>query len=45
MDAVLAPLVVLGALAGIRLAKRMNQVLFDRIVIVLTIAGAVYLLF
>ncbi|WP_314426079.1 sulfite exporter TauE/SafE family protein [uncultured Microbacterium sp.] len=45
MDAVLAPLVVLGALAGIRLAKRMDQVLFDRIVIALTIAGAVYLLF
>ena len=45
MDAVLAPLVVIGALVGIRLAKRMNQVLFDRIVIVLTIAGAVYLLF
>ena len=45
MDAVLAPLVVLGALGGIRLARRMNQVLFDRIVIVLTIAGAVYLLF
>jgi uncharacterized membrane protein YfcA len=45
MDAVLAPLVVLGALGGIRLAKRMNQVLFDRIVIALTIAGAVYLLF
>ena len=45
MDAVLAPLVVIGALAGIRLAKRMDQRLFDRIVIVLTVVGAVYLLF
>lgn len=45
MDAALAPLVVLGALAGIRLAKRMDQRLFDRIVIVLTVLGAVYLLF
>lgn len=45
MDAVLAPLVVIGALAGIRLAKRMDQTLFDRIVIALTIVGAVYLLF
>jgi uncharacterized membrane protein YfcA len=45
MDAVLAPLVVIGALGGIRLAKRMNQALFDRIVIALTIVGAVYLLF
>ncbi|NKF30678.1 sulfite exporter TauE/SafE family protein, partial [Pseudomonas sp. BGM005] len=42
---VLAPLVVIGALGGIRLAKRMNQALFDRIVIALTIVGAVYLLF
>ncbi|KJQ55204.1 sulfite exporter TauE/SafE family protein [Microbacterium sp. SA39] len=45
MDAVLAPLVVIGALAGLRLAKRLDQRLFDRIVIVLTVAGAVYLLF
>ncbi len=45
MDAVLAPLVVIGALAGIRLAKRIDQTLFDRIVIALTIVGAVYLLF
>lgn len=45
MDAVLAPLVVVGALAGIRLAKLMDQRLFDRIVIVLTVVGAVYLLF
>ncbi|MFK3677759.1 sulfite exporter TauE/SafE family protein [Microbacterium sp. NPDC090218] len=44
MDAVLAPLVVVGALLGLRLARRMNQRMFDRIVIVLTILGAVYLL-
>ncbi|BDZ40270.1 sulfite exporter TauE/SafE family protein [Microbacterium suwonense] len=45
MDLVLAPLVVIGALIGIRLAKRMPQQLFDRLVIVLTVLGAVYLLF
>ncbi|KNY05800.1 sulfite exporter TauE/SafE family protein [Microbacterium sp. GCS4] len=45
MDAVLAPLVVIGALVGIAVAKRLDQRLFDRIVIVLTIAGAIYLLF
>jgi uncharacterized membrane protein YfcA len=45
MDAVLAPLVVIGALTGMRVARRMNQRVFDRIVIGLTILGAVYLLF
>ncbi|QNA93748.1 sulfite exporter TauE/SafE family protein [Microbacterium sp. Se63.02b] len=44
MDAVLAPLVVIGALLGLRVAQRMNQRVFDRIVIVLTILGALYLL-
>jgi len=44
MDAVLAPLVVVGALLGLRVARRMNQRVFDRIVIALTIVGAVYLL-
>jgi uncharacterized membrane protein YfcA len=44
MDAVLAPLVVVGALAGLQVARRMNQRVFDRIVIALTIVGAVYLL-
>lgn len=44
MDAVLAPLVIGGALVGLRLARRMNQRLFDRIVITLTILGALYLL-
>lgn len=45
MDAVLAPLVVAGALLGLWVARKMNQRVFDRIVIVLTIVGAVYLLF
>uniref|UniRef100_UPI0028F173DD sulfite exporter TauE/SafE family protein n=1 Tax=uncultured Microbacterium sp. TaxID=191216 RepID=UPI0028F173DD len=35
-DAILAPLVVLGALLGLRVARRLDQRLFDRIVIVLT---------
>lgn len=43
-DAILAPLVVLGALLGLRVARRLDQRLFDRVVIVLTILGAVYLL-
>lgn len=45
MDAALVPLVVVGALLGIRLARRMKQHVFDRIVIGLTIVGATYLLF
>jgi uncharacterized membrane protein YfcA len=45
MDAVLIPLVVVGALVGIRIARRMKQQVFDWIVIALTIVGAVYLLF
>ncbi|WP_194420729.1 sulfite exporter TauE/SafE family protein [Microbacterium abyssi] len=45
MDAVLVPLVVAGAFAGLWLARRMKQQVFDRIVIGLTIVGAVYLLF
>ncbi|WP_144793255.1 sulfite exporter TauE/SafE family protein [Microbacterium paludicola] len=45
MDATLVPLVVVGAFAGLRLARRMKQQVFDRIVIGLTIVGAVYLLF
>jgi uncharacterized protein len=45
MDAALAPLVVIGALIGLAVAKRLDQRLFDRIVIVLTVLGAVYLLF
>lgn len=45
LDLTLAPMVVIGALIGIRLVRRMPQQLFDRLVIILTIAGAVYLLF
>ncbi|WP_246159934.1 sulfite exporter TauE/SafE family protein [Microbacterium rhizomatis] len=45
LDLVLVPAVVAGALLGRWLAQRLNQVLFDRIVITLTIVGAVYLLF
>ena len=45
MDLALAPLVVVGALVGLRLTRRMNQRVFDRIVIALTVVGAVYLLF
>lgn len=45
MDLVLAPLVVAGALVGLRIARRIPQQLFDRLVIVLTVAGSVYLLF
>lgn len=44
MDLMLAPLVVAGALVGLRIAKRIPQQLFDRLVIVLTIVGAAYLL-
>lgn len=43
VDLVLIPAVVGGALIGRRLASRLNQVLFERIIIVLTIVGAVYL--
>lgn len=45
MDALLVPLVLVGALAGLALARRMRQVVFDRIVIALTVIGAIYLLF
>lgn len=45
LDAVLAPLVMIGALIGLAVAKRLDQRLFDRIVIVLTVVGALYLLF
>ncbi|MGF3056244.1 sulfite exporter TauE/SafE family protein [Microbacterium sp. YY-01] len=44
MDAVLAPGVVIGALIGLAVASRINQQLFDRIVIVLTVVGSLYLL-
>lgn len=44
MDAIVAPLVVVGALVGLRIASRINQLVFDRIVIALTIAGSLALL-
>ena len=44
LDAVLIPLVVVGALLGRWMIPRIHQVLFDRIVLVLTIVGAAYLL-
>lgn len=42
---ILAPLVVVSALVGLRVAKRMPQALFEQIVITLTVLGAAYLLF
>lgn len=44
LNAVLVPAVVVGALAGRALVTTMDQALFDRLVIVLTVIGAVYLL-
>ncbi|AZS38402.1 hypothetical protein CVS47_03059 [Microbacterium lemovicicum] len=44
VDLVLAPAVVVGALCGRWLASRLNQRLFERLVIVFTVVGAVYLL-
>ena len=45
VNAVLAPAVVVGALAGRALVSAMNQTLFDRLIILLTVVGALYLLF
>ena len=44
IDLVLAPLVVAGALFGRWWANRLDQKLFDRIVIVVTVVGALYLI-
>jgi uncharacterized protein len=44
LDLVLIPAVVAGALVGRRLARRINQQLFERLVIGLTIVSAAYLL-
>lgn len=44
LDLVLVPLVVGGALFGLWFADRIDQVLFERLVIVFTVVGAVYLL-
>jgi uncharacterized membrane protein YfcA len=43
LDLLLAPVVVVGALIGRRLAQRIDQQLFDRLVIALTILSATYL--
>ncbi|WES63261.1 sulfite exporter TauE/SafE family protein [Microbacter sp. GSS18] len=45
LDLVLVPLVVGGALLGRWIADRIDQKLFERLVIVFTLVGAVYLLF
>ena len=44
LDLVLVPAVVGGALFGLWFADRLDQVLFERLVIVFTVVGAVYLL-
>lgn len=44
MDLVLVPFVVLGAFLGRAIAKRLSQKAFELVVIVLSIAGAAYLL-
>lgn len=44
LDLLLAPAVVIGALAGRPLARRIDQMLFDRLVLALTVLSAAYLL-
>lgn len=44
LDAILAPLVIAGTLLGRWIANRIDQQLFERLVIVLTLVGALYLL-
>jgi uncharacterized membrane protein YfcA len=44
LDLVLVPGVVVGALAGRRLAPHIPQALFDRLIIALTVVAAGYLL-
>jgi uncharacterized membrane protein YfcA len=43
LDLLLAPAVIVGALVGRRLARQINQTLFDRLVLTLTIISATYL--
>ena len=45
IDLILAPVVIVAALLGRWIAGRISQQLFERIVIALTVVGAVYLLF
>ncbi|MEE6294808.1 sulfite exporter TauE/SafE family protein [Georgenia wangjunii] len=44
LDAVLAPAVVVGALVGRRIARRINQAVFERLVLALTTVAGAYLL-
>ncbi|MBN9176612.1 MAG: sulfite exporter TauE/SafE family protein [Microbacterium sp.] len=44
IDLVLAPVVIAAAFVGRAIARRIDQRLFERIVIVLTVAGSLYLL-
>lgn len=44
IDLILVPAVIVGALVGRRIASVISQRLFEQIVIVLTVVGAVYLL-
>ncbi len=44
LDLLLAPAVVAGALVGRRVARRIDQALFDRLVLGLTVVSAAYLL-
>ena len=44
MDLVLIPAVLVGAFSGRLIAERLDQAVFDRVVIALTVLGAVYLL-
>jgi uncharacterized membrane protein YfcA len=44
MDLILVPAVLIGAFGGRMIAGRINQTWFERVVIALTIVGALYLL-
>lgn len=44
IDLILVPAVIVGALIGRRIASVISQRMFEQIVIVLTVLGAVYLL-
>jgi uncharacterized membrane protein YfcA len=44
LDALLAPAVVVGALVGRRVARRIDQAVFERLVLILTVVSAGYLL-
>lgn len=44
LDALLLPAVLLGAVVGMKVARQISQLVFDRLVILMTILGAAYLL-